>query len=61
MGWGGGLVGWWPIRLYCHPQSQLGLGFGLDWGLTILRFELTALCDFPYMRVINFIDKVHDT
>ena len=21
---------WWPIRLYCQPQSQFGLGFG-DW------------------------------
>ena len=42
----GGWVGCWPIRLYCHPQSQLGLGFGLDWGLTTTKDIRMLTLDF---------------
>ena len=48
---GGWVGGWWPIRLYCHPQSQLGLGFGLDWGLTIIQQLL-------FIRVHDFRNSI---
>ena len=48
------------LRLYCHPQSQLRLGFGLDWGLTIdkILFKhvvIPHVLDF-FFHLVNFFD-----